>query len=191
MTVSQPLIYALWPTAQNNLQWRQLFLVVSGTVLLAVSAKIQIPFWPVPTTMQSFTVILLAALYGRRLGTATILLYLLEGILGFPVFANSSWHTMGLAYLAAPTGGYLVGFIMTAYVIGALSEHQWGKKVGSAGLLFMIGLFLIDVAGSTWLVSTLGFTKTVPVVLSYQLASLMKIGLGAGLLPILWKRYQR
>jgi biotin transport system substrate-specific component len=189
MTLSQPLIYAYWPSTEKANEWRHIILALIGTALLTLSAKIQIPFWPVPTSLQSFTVVVLAALYGHRLGTATVLLYLFEGAMGLPVFANSSWQASGLAYFLSPTGGYLLGFVLAAYIIGTLSERQLGKTLISAALLFMLGLVIIDISGIAWLITTLGFEKTISIVTSYQLASVFKVGLGTGLLPLLWKRY--
>ncbi len=191
MSTTQPLIYAFWPDAVKTTQWRQVMLAVLGTALLTISAKIQIPFWPVPTSMQSFTVVLLGALYGRRLGAATILLYLFEGAMGLPVFLNSATQAPGLAYFLSPTAGYLLGFVLAAYCVGMLAEQKWGKTGWSAAALFVIGLLLIDIPGVAWLTANFGVEKTIPIVLSYQLASVFKIGLGAGLLPLLWQRHQK
>ena len=95
----------IWPAAKNSLL-KQALLAFIGTLLLAVSAKVNIPFWPVPFTMQTFVVLILGIAYGSKLGFATGLLYLAEGAIGLPVFATGS----GFAYLIGPTGGYLFGF---------------------------------------------------------------------------------
>ena len=95
----------------------KLFLtVVSGTVLLAISSKIQTPFTLVPATMQTFVVLFLGMILGYRLAAATVVLYLIEGSVGLPVFAKGG----GLAYLLGPTGGYLIGFILTAFFAGMI-----------------------------------------------------------------------
>ncbi|MBT5226290.1 MAG: biotin transporter BioY, partial [Proteobacteria bacterium] len=97
----------VWPLARDS-RVAQAVLVVAGTLLLAVSAKVQVPFWPVPMTMQTFVVLLLGVAYGPRLGVVTGALYLVEGALGLPVFAKGA----GIVYLIGPTGGYLFGFVM-------------------------------------------------------------------------------
>src|SRR5687768_6398285 len=97
------LIGSAWPAAARSGLWRSAVLVVLGTALLAVSAKIQVPFWPVPMTMQTFVVLVLGMAYGMRLGVATMLAYIAEGFAGLPVFAGSA---AGPAYLVGPTAGY-------------------------------------------------------------------------------------
>ena len=92
--------------------WAKIVLAIAGSALLAVSAKAQIPFWPVPMTMQTFVVLVIGMAYGARLGVATLGLYLAEGAIGLPVFATGS----GLGYLIGPTGGYLAGFVLAAVV---------------------------------------------------------------------------
>ena len=89
-----------------------------GTILLAVSAKIKIPFWPVPMTMQTFVVLLLGIIYGWKLGLFTVSLYLLEGIAGLPVFAGTPEKGLGLVYFTGPTMGYLIGFLVAVFLAG-------------------------------------------------------------------------
>ena len=91
---------------------KSLFLAILGTIILAASAKIKIPFWPVPMTMQTFVVLLLGVLYGWKLGLFTVSLYLLEGIAGLPVFAGTPEKGVGLVYFTGPTMGYLIGFLL-------------------------------------------------------------------------------
>lgn len=189
MSSQLTLIQAYWPVRGKNLVLaRNILLIALGTALLTLSAKIQIPFWPVPTTMQSFMVVVLGALYGPRLGAATLVAYLLEGAAGLPVFAGDPWQAPGFGYFLHPTGGYLIGFVLSAYVVGVLSTKQWGKTPFSAGLLFIVGFLVIEIPGALWLFVNLGWAKTVAAVLSYQLASALKIGLGMGLLPLLWQK---
>jgi biotin transport system substrate-specific component len=106
---------------QNNSKIIRLFLtVVSGTVLLAVSSKIQTPFTLVPATMQTFVVLFLGMALGYKLAAATIVLYLIEGSIGLPVFAKGG----GFAYLMGPTGGYLIGFILAAFFAGMVKTKK-------------------------------------------------------------------
>src|SRR5690606_14969027 len=108
---------ALWPESRGDVL-RLGAVVVLGTLLLTASAKIQVPFWPVPMTMQTFVVLFLGAALGPRLGALTVLLYLAQGALGLPVFAGTPEKGIGLAYMLGPTGGYLIGFVPAAYVVG-------------------------------------------------------------------------
>ena len=116
------LVQEVWPLARDS-RSAQAILVVAGTLLLAVSAKVQVPFWPVPMTMQTFVVLLLGIAYGPRLGLVTGALYLVEGALGFPVFAKGA----GVAYLIGPTGGYLFGFVLAMGVCGWLANQGWSR----------------------------------------------------------------
>ena len=112
---TQPtLAQTVWQ-AEGAARWmRNVVLVLAGTAILAISAKINVPMLPVPMTMQTFAVLLIAMAYGWRLGAATIIAYLAEGALGLPVFAGGG----GLAYMAGPTGGYLFGFVLSALIVG-------------------------------------------------------------------------
>ena len=108
---------------------RQALLVLAGSVLLWISAKVQVPFWPVPMTLQTLAVLGLAAALGRRLGVAAVVLYLMEGALGLPVFAGTPEKGIGLAYMAGPTGGYLAGFVLAAFIVGTLAERGLTKRL--------------------------------------------------------------
>ena len=93
-------------------------LVIVGSILITISAKIKIPFYPVPMTMQTFVILLIGITCGYKIGLATVTLYLLEGIFGLPVFANSPEKGIGIAYFIGPTMGYLIGFLIAAYLAG-------------------------------------------------------------------------
>ena len=95
-----------------------ILLALLGTVLLAISSKIKIPFYPVPMTMQTLIVLLLGITLGWKLGLATVVLYLFEGIIGLPVFSGSPEKGIGLVYFTGPTMGYLIGFLFTVYFAG-------------------------------------------------------------------------
>ena len=129
--------------------WR-VALVVFGTALLALAARIEIPlpFSPVPVTGQTFAVLVLAAALGARLGVATVTLYILEGIVGLPVFAGGA---AGLARLTGPTGGYLVGFIVAAAIIGWAAERGWTMRVPTTVAAMLIGEAAIYAIGLAWL----------------------------------------
>ena len=92
-----------------------LLIILLGSLVLAISAKIKIPFYPIPMTMQTFVVLFLGISFGYKIGLATISLYLLEGILGLPVFSNSPERGIGLTYFTGPTMGYLIGFLSACF----------------------------------------------------------------------------
>ena len=112
------LINSFLSTYNINTYIKNISLVLFGTLLLALSSKVQVPFWPVPMTMQTFIVFIIGMAYGWKLAFFTLVAYLLEGALGLPVFAKGG----GLLYLTGPTAGYLYGMTIAAGVIGALAE---------------------------------------------------------------------
>ena len=137
---------------------KKLFLAILGTILLAISAKIKIPFWPVPMTMQTFVVLLLGVLYGWKLGLFTVSLYLIEGIAGLPVFAGTPEKGMGLMYFTGTTMGYLIGFLVAVFLMGFFTFSNnflknFLKVVFSVSFIYLLGLL--------WLGSIIGWDKPV------------------------------
>lgn len=183
------LMDALWTPEQSQKVLRLGLLALAGTALLALSAKIQVPFWPVPMTMQSFVVLVLGMAYGWRLAGATLLLYLAEGALGLPVFASGA----GLAYLAGPTGGYLLGFLLAAVLLGWLAERGWDRSVLWTLVAMVIGNIVIFAPGVAWLSVLMGdLAKAIGAGLTpFLAASLFKTGLAAAVLPFAWRLLQR
>jgi biotin transport system substrate-specific component len=129
--------------------WR-VVLVVAGSVLIALAAHIAVPlpFSPVPVTGQTLAVLVVAAALGARLGALSVVLYVLEGLIGLPVFAGGA---SGIARLIGPTGGYLVGFIFAAVVVGALAERGWDRRPSTCALAMFVGQAIIYLVGLTWL----------------------------------------
>lgn len=183
---SNTLLTHMFPSLTKSSVLKSVALAMLGSVLLTLSAKIQIPLAPVKISMQSFVVILLGCMYGSRLALATVMLYLAEGALGLPVFQGTPDRGIGLAYMVGPTGGYLVGFALAAYSVGKAAELGFGRTVISAGLLFILGAILIDIPGVLWLALLAGQKVAVSVFLSYQPAFILKTALGATLVPALW-----
>ncbi|WP_211100191.1 biotin transporter BioY [Azospirillum halopraeferens] len=162
---------------------------VLGSLLLAASAKVQVPFWPVPMTMQSMVVLVLGMAYGSRLAAATVLLYLAQGLAGLPVFAGAG---AGPAYMAGPTGGYLVGFVLGAYATGLLAERGWDRSPLTALAAMAAGHALLFVPGVAWLAVLFGTEKAVAVGLApFWAASLLKTVLGAALMQAAWSLAKR
>ena len=101
-----------------------LFIALIGSIILAISSKIKIPFYPVPMTMQTFAILVIGIGFGWKLGVATVALYLFEGIIGLPVFSGSPEKGIGLVYFTGPTMGYLLGFIIAAYFSGKFTYNN-------------------------------------------------------------------
>src|SRR5919112_5140412 len=141
LTATPTFAALLWPARDNRLAaaLRAVVLALLGSALLAISAKIQVPLPPVPMTMQTLVVLLIGATYGWRLGGATTLLYLVEGMLGLPVFANTPPAVASPAYLLGPTGGYLVGYVAAAVVMGFLAERGWDRSLLRVIIMMSLG----------------------------------------------------
>ena len=176
---------ALWPRASL---YRDLLLAFGGSLLLAVSAKIQVPFWPVPMTMQTYVVLVLGMAFGWRLGIATVGLYLLEGALGLPVFAGTPEKGIGVAYMMGPTGGYLVGFAAAAALAGWLAERGWDRSLGTTFLAMALAHAVIFACGLAWLTVLFDFGKALAVGLyPFLAATLAKTLLGTITMPLAWR----
>jgi len=158
---------------------------MGGSLALALAAKVQVPFWPVPITMQSMVVLLIGTIFGARMGALTILAYLAEGALGLPVFAGMA---AGPAYLAGSTGGYLLGFLLSAVFAGWAAERGWARDLPRTLLVMLLGHVLIFAPGLLWLAVLLGWSKAVAFgVAPFLLATLLKSSLGAASVSALWK----
>ncbi len=151
------LVEALWPGQSAWL--RNTILLVAGSMLLTLSAKVNVPFYPVPMTMQTFAVLVIGAAYGWRLGTATVLFYLAQGAFGLPVFAGTPEKGIGLAYLMGPTGGYLIGFAAAAFVAGWLAERGWDRSMPGLIAAMFLGHVTIFILGTAYLGSLIGYDK--------------------------------
>jgi biotin transport system substrate-specific component len=181
----------VWPESRDSFL-RLGAVVVLGTLLLTASAKIQVPFWPVPMTMQTFMVLFLGAALGPRLGALTVLLYLAEGAAGLPVFAGTPEKGLGIAYMAGPTGGYLIGFVAAAFVVGWLAERGWDRSVLRLFAAMALGHVVIFAFGVAWLTQLVGLEKAWLLgVTPFYAATLFKTALGACLMPALWQLAKR
>ncbi len=176
----------LWPASTTSLL-RSLILAVAGSAFIAIAAQIVVPFFTVPMTMQVFAVLLIGLTYGRTLGLATLMLYLAEGAAGLPVFAGDKF---GLATFLGPTGGYLLGFALCAGALGWLAEKGFSRGFLFTILSGLLGLALIYVPGLAWLGFSMGWEK--PILefgfFPFILADLLKLGLAAATLHVLWRR---
>ena len=132
----------------------QIVLVVLGSLLLTASAKIQVPFWPVPMTLQTGVVLLLGLVMGPRLAVAAVALYLAQGALGLPVFANTPARGVGLAYMMGPTGGYMVGWLLAAAFVG-WAAGRW-RSLLALFAICLVGVALNYAPGLIWLTTFTG-----------------------------------
>lgn len=190
MTTGSTIVGALWPSRSENRLWRAALLAVLGSALLAVSAQIEVPFWPVPMTMQTLAVMIIGMTYGWRLAGATTALYLFEGAVGLPVFAGGAF---GLVALFGPTCGYLFGFVVGAVIMGLLSERGWDRHIATAVAALFLGTAVVFLLGYLWLAYFLGNMETAfnAGVVPFVLGDLCKIALAAALLPLAWKVIDR
>jgi biotin transport system substrate-specific component len=154
---------------------------VLGTLILWASAKISVPFWPVPMNLQTMAVAGLAAVYGSRLGAATVGLYLLQGAMGLPVFTGTPAQGIGIAYLLGPTGGYLIGMPIAAFVIGWLTERGFDRDPVRLFGAMLAGDVIVFAIGLLWLGTVIGWDKPVLALGLYPfvVGDLVKLGLAA------------
>ncbi|MDA9717547.1 biotin transporter BioY [Candidatus Pelagibacter sp.] len=134
--------------------FKKISLILLGTLLLTISAKIKVPFYPVPMTMQTFVVVLIGIAFGWKLGLATIFAYLFEGAIGLPVFAGTPEKGIGIIYMMGPTGGYLVGFILSVFIAGFVNLK---KNIFIKFLLISLSVFAIYLTGVPWLAYLAGW----------------------------------
>jgi len=131
---------------------------VLGTLLLTISAKIKIPFYPVPMTMQTFVVLFLGIAFGARIGLITVSLYLFEGIFGLPVFAGTPEKVFGFVYFTGPTMGYLIGFLVAVYFAGSF---KYDKGLINTFLKLIFSVSFIYILGLIWLGTLIGWDKPI------------------------------
>jgi len=151
---------------QNQKILKFVLITILGSILLTISAKIKIPFYPVPMTMQTFVVLFLGLAFGYKIGLATVTLYLLEGIFGLPVFANSPEKGIGLIYFTGPTMGYLIGFLLAVYSAGVhkdlinFSNYKYINALTVFSSL-IVSVSFIYILGLLWLGYLIGWDKPI------------------------------
>lgn len=180
---SSPLITLTLPEDRSGRLAMQALAAVAGSILLALSAKVTVPFWPVPMTLQVLAVFLIGAAYGRNLAVATLLLYLAEGAAGLPVFATGA----GLAYMAGPTGGYLVGFVVAAAVAGWAADRGLDRNPLKLFAVMLVGEIAILGLGAAWLAVLFGAEKAIAFgVGPFIVTDIVKVALAAAIVPAVW-----
>ena len=144
-------------TSQNTML-KSFIAIILGSIALTISAKIKIPFYPVPMTMQTFVVLFLGVSLGYKIGLASVSLYLLEGIIGLPVFSNSPEKGIGLVYFTGPTMGYLIGFLTASFLASKINSKDnfllvLSKLIAATSTIYVLGLF--------WLGTLIGWDKPI------------------------------
>ena len=184
------LLDVLW---RDRTLLRNVALIIAGTLLITLSAKIKVPFYPVPMTMQTLAVMLIGFIFGWRMAGATVLFYLAQGALGLPVFAGTPEKGIGLAYMMGPTGGYLLGFVLAAVLCGWLAERGWDRSPWRLVVAMILANGVIYALGVAWLGSVVGWDKPVLAwgMIPFLYGDLLKIVLGAALLTAGWKLLDR
>ena len=155
---------------------KSVLVIFLGSIILAISAKVKIPFYPVPMTMQTFVVLFLGISFGPKIALATVSLYLLEGILGLPVFSNSPERGIGLVYFTGPTMGYLIGFLSACFLASNVKLNDNYFKIL---LKLILSVSTIYILGVLWLGTLIGWEKPILElgVLPFLFAEIFKIGL--------------
>ena len=184
---SEALAVAIWPDNVNRAV-QAVVLVLAGTAVLALSAKIQVPFWPVPMTLQTFAVMAIAATYGSRLAVATVIAYIAEGLVGIPVFAGAA---AGPAYLLGPTAGFLYGFVVAAAIVGFAADRGDSRSPMKLLVAMIVADVVVFALGLIWLgaaVPKVGYSAKLLSIGLYPfvLADALKIVLAALIVPACW-----
>ena len=142
----------------------QIFLAVLGTLLLTLSAKTKVMLGPVDMSLQTLVVLLIAASFGMRLGVATLLLYMAEGAMGFPVFQSTPENGIGVAYMLGSTGGYLAGFVVMAAIVGWAADRGFDRNpIKLFGVMLAADAIMLAM-GFAWLATLIGAEKAWSVV---------------------------
>jgi biotin transport system substrate-specific component len=165
---------------------RHIALIVLGTAFVALTAQVYIPTQPVPFTGQTFGVLLVGGALGFRRGVLALLLYLAIGAIGLPVFAQGK---AGLSIVQGASGGYLVGFVIAAAIVGRLAELGWDRKIGGSIAAMAIGTAVIYAIGVPWLKATTGLaweTAVAEGMTKFLLWDAAKLAVAAGIFPLAW-----
>lgn len=185
MHTSAHLIDHVLPSFKTKNGLRNVLLVVCGSLIITAASKLSVPVQPVPFTMQSYAILVLAMAMGFRLATATVAFYLAQGAVGLPVFASGA---AGLPVLFGPTGGYLFGFLLAAMVVGYLADKGFDKTLIGAAAAMTLGTVVLFVPGVLWLAQLFGMQKALTVGLyPFWFGMIAKLALGALTLPLAWK----
>jgi len=189
-TTSHSLISRALPIENATRYAMYAFLVIAGSMLIAVAGQIKVPLWPnpVPVNLQMLAILTISAAYGRNLAVATLLAYLAEGAAGLPVFTNGG----GLAYIAGPTGGYLAGFVLAAGITGWAADKGMSRNPFKLFAANLVGALVVLVLGALWIGFLFGSEKMIAWGIGpFIVTDVIKAGLAAALVPALWGLFGR
>ncbi len=180
-------------TAQSASVYKNIVAVAAGIAALTISAKVQIPAYPVPFTLQTLVVLLLGMAYGYKLAVSTVISYLIIGAVGVSVFAGTPAQGIGLAYMFGPTGGYLFGFVIATAACGLLAQRGWDKTLPLTIAAMLVGNIIIYACGLAWLGTLIGWDKPILALgmVPFLLGDIIKTAIAAVLMPALWKVVQK
>lgn len=190
LSINRPVLAEVFGPRTGTDRWlKQALLLGLGIAALTLAAKIRVPMWPVPMTMQTFAVLVIGTAYGPRLGLATLLGYLALGASGLAVFTGDS---AGLAYMAGPTGGYLLGFAVAAALMGHLAQRGWDRSMRRMITAMLLGNLVIYAFGLAWMAHLFAAEKGAAWVIQWGMGNFlpgdaMKLALAALLVPALWR----
>jgi len=179
-----PMIATLVPDKGVARLASQIMLAAAGSIVIWVSAKTQVPFYPVPMTLQTLAILVIAATYGFRLGLVTILLYLAEGAFGLPVFSATPERGIGLAYMVGPTAGYLVGFIIATGLVGWFADRGANRSAFKLFFVMLAGAISVLAIGAVYLSTIVGAQTAWNFgVMPFLVGDLVKVAIAALLVP--------
>ncbi|UCI18513.1 biotin transporter BioY [Mesorhizobium sp. B2-1-8] len=191
-TTTRPLVFLALPQEGPARLATQFLLAIAGTLLLTLSAKTKVVLGPVDISMQTLAVFLIAAAFGMRLGVATLLLYMAEGAMGFPVFQGTPEKGVGIAYMLGSTGGYLAGFVVMAAIVGWAADRGWDRHPIKLFNAMLVAEVVMMAMGFAWLALLIGPEKSWQFgVVPFIVGDLIKVALAASLVPAVWSLLKR
>ncbi|PTE09682.1 biotin transporter BioY [Mesorhizobium helmanticense] len=191
-TTMRPLVSLALPEKGATRLATQLLLAIAGTLVLTLAAKTKVLLGPVDISMQTLAVFLIAAAFGMRLGVATLLLYMAEGAMGFPVFQSTPEKGIGIAYMLGSTGGYLAGFVVMAAIVGWAADRGWDRHPIKLFNALLVAEIVMMAMGFAWLALLIGAEKSWQFgVVPFIIGDLIKVALAASLVPAAWSLLKR
>lgn len=186
-TTARPLVSLALPEKGAARLVMQVGLTVLGTLILTLSAKTKVMLGPVDMSMQTLAIFMIAASFGMRLGVATLLLYMAEGAMGFPVFQSTPEKGIGIAYMLGSTGGYLAGFVVMAAIVGWAADRFWDRSPLKLFGAMLAAEIVMLAMGFAWLAALIGAGAAWQFgVAPFLLPDLIKVALASALVPALW-----
>lgn len=186
-TTARPLVSLALPESGASRLAMQFGLAIAGTLVLTLAAKTKVVLGPVDMSLQTLAIFLIAASFGMRLGVATLLLYMAEGAMGFPVFQSTPEKGIGLAYMLGTTGGYLAGFVVMAAIVGWAADRFWDRNPFKLFGAMLTAEVVMLVMGYAWLATIIGAEKSWQFgVMPFIVPDLIKVALASALVPAVW-----